>query len=175
MEVFLMGAMLALVVWTILGGCGGADSASSSSWLGTPFSSGNHPAGDREPMPDLTAMGPEEQRSYLMALGKTVYETGGSGGIPCSTCHQLDGRGTSGAFPPLVGQREIMGECGQHATYVIKGLTGKIRVNGIVYNGAMPAQPNLSDLEVAAVITYERNSWGNDYGMCLPETVAAIR
>jgi cytochrome c oxidase subunit 2 len=45
----------------------------------------------------------------------------------------------------------------------------------VKYNGAMPPQANLSDLQIAAVITYERNSWGNDYGVCLPADVKAAR
>ena len=110
-----------------------------------------------------------------MELGEAVYKTGGSGGIPCNTCHMDNGKGTPGVFPPLVGQKDHMGDCGQHAGYVLRGLTGKITVDGVDYNGAMPAQSNLSDLEIAAVITYERSSWGNDYGLCLPEAVAAVR
>ena len=48
-------------------------------------------------------------------------------------------------------------------------------INGALFIEAMPAQPNLSDEEIAAVITYERNSWGNDFGICMPEDVAKAR
>lgn len=111
----------------------------------------------------------------LMELGKTVYETGGSGGVACQTCHQANGEGLPGAFPPLKGAKDWMKDCGTHAGYVINGLKGEIEVAGAKYNGVMPAQANLSDLEIAAAITYERMSWGNDYGPCMPEAVAAAR
>jgi mono/diheme cytochrome c family protein len=124
---------------------------------------------------DLKALPPDQQKAKLMELGKKVYETGGSGGLACITCHQANGEGLPPSFPPLKGTKDFMGDCTKHAGYVVKGLNGEITVNGVKYNGQMPAQGNLTDLEIAAVITYERNTWGNDYGICLPETVAAAR
>ncbi len=128
------------------------------------------PAGD-----DFDAMSDEAKLAKLMELGKTVYETGGSGGLPCQTCHGPEGAGLPPTYPPLVGAQEWMGDCAKHAGYVINGLQGEIVVNGQTYNGVMPAQANLSDLEIAAVITYERNSWGNDDGICKPKDVMAAR
>lgn len=125
--------------------------------------------------PDLASMSDDEKKAYLVDLGKKVYETGGSGGLACVTCHQANGEGMPPSFPPLKGQEEWMGDCGKHAGYVINGLQGEIEVDGVTYNGVMPAQGNLSDLEIAAVITYERNAWGNDYGICTPDQVAAAR
>ena len=94
----------------------------------------------------------------------------------CSTCHQENGEGTKGAFPPLKGQKDHMGDCATHAGLVIKGMTGEIEVDGVKYNGVMTPQGELlSDIEIAAVITYERNSWGNDYGDCSPADVAGAR
>ena len=91
------------------------------------------------------------------------------------TCHMENGEGQAGVFPPLKGAGEFYGDCTQHAGYVLNGLMGEIEVLGVKYNGAMPAQANLSDVEIAAVLTYERNSWGNDDGLCLPEVIAAAR
>ncbi len=99
----------------------------------------------------------------------------GDGGIACSTCHGPEGKGTPPAFPPLVGQKDHMGDCAKHAGMVINGLMGEITVNGVVYNGAMPAQGSLTDLEIAAVLSFERTSWGNDFGICTPEQIAAAR
>ncbi len=124
---------------------------------------------------DFDAMSDEEKMKTLMELGEKVYLTGGSGGVACSTCHQANGEGLPPSFPPLKGQGDFMGDCKKHAGYVINGLQGEIDVGGVKYNGVMPAQANLSDLEIAAVITYERMSWGNDYGMCSPADVAAAR
>lgn len=125
--------------------------------------------------PDLAAMSDEERHAFLMKEGENVYKTGGSGGLACVTCHQENGEGLPPSFPPLKGQEEWMGDCAKHAGYVLNGMQGEIEVAGVKYNGVMPAQANLSDLEIAAVITYERNSWGNAYGDCLPEQVAAAR
>lgn len=124
---------------------------------------------------DLTAMTEVDRNAWLMKKGQEVYETGGTGGIACTTCHQPDGKGVKDAFPPLVGQKDIMGECTKHAGIVINGLTGVVTVDGVAYNGAMPAQGNLPDDEIAAVISYERNSFGNTFGYCVPADVAAAR
>ena len=116
------------------------------------------------------------KHAFLMKLGKEVYEKGGNGGIACQTCHMENGEGTKGAFPPLKGQKDHMGDCTNHAKIVIEGLTGEIEVDGVKYNGVMTPQGDLlSDIEIAAVTTYVRNSWGNDYGDCTPEDVAGAR
>ncbi|MCA9490382.1 MAG: hypothetical protein KC621_10670, partial [Myxococcales bacterium] len=73
-------------------------------------------------------------------------------------------------------QKDHMGDCAKHATYVIKGLTGPIEVDGVKYDSVMTAQGEmLNDLQIAAVLTFERHSWGNDYGDCAPEDVKGAR
>jgi hypothetical protein len=62
------------------------------------------------------------------------------------------------------GSKDFMGDCKTHAGHVINGVTGET-----------PSLAALNNMEIAAVITYERNSWGNDYGLCLPAAVAAAR
>lgn len=121
------------------------------------------------------ALSPDDQKKKLMELGENVYKTGGSGGVPCLTCHMDKGQGVPGAFPPLAGSGDVMGDCKTHAHRVVHGQTGELVVQGVTYNGVMPPQPNLSDLEIAAVISFERQSWGNDYGYCMPADVAAAR
>ena len=134
-----------------------------------------------EPEPTLAeawaALTDEASRhTWLMTQGEAVYLGGGQGGIACRTCHKEDGKGIRGAYPPLVGQREHMGDCRQSATIVIEGLMGPMEVDGITYNGVMTPQGELlDDYEIAAVLTYVRNSWGNDYGDCSPSAVAAAR
>lgn len=127
-----------------------------------------------EARPDLTTAS-ADATAWLMKTGENVYTTGGSGGIACTTCHGPEGKGTPPAFPPLAGSKKEMGDCKTHAGYVVHGLSGEITVQGTVYNGNMPAQGNLTDDEIAAVITFERQSWGNDSGPCLPADVAAAR
>lgn len=121
-------------------------------------------------------MTPEEQKAELMKHGEKVFKTGGKGGLACITCHQEDGKGVPGSFPPLVGSKDWMGDCVHHAGLVVHGLQGEIEVGGAKFNGVMTPQGTLmSDLEIAAAITYERNSWGNDFGICLPADVVAAR
>lgn len=133
------------------------------------------PEAAAEPEKDFASMTDEEKQAHLMKLGEEVYKTG-AGGIACITCHQENGQGTPGAFPPLVGQKEHMGDCVKHAGIVINGMTGELVVDGTTYNGVMTPQGDmLDDMKIAAVISYERMSWGNDYGFCMPEDVAKAR
>lgn len=141
-----------------------------------PAPSGGQAAGVPTPTDvDLAAMSDDERQAFLMELGEKVY-TAGEGGIACTTCHQANGKGLPGAFPPLVGQKDHMGDCVKHAGIVIHGLQGEMVVDGATYNGVMTAQgAMLDDLRVAAVISYVRNRWGNDYGFCTPADAAAAR
>jgi mono/diheme cytochrome c family protein len=114
------------------------------------------------------ASGPTDEAS-LMAQGDDVY------GAICVTCHQGNGMGVPGAFPPLAGSGTFYGDPRNHAKIIVHGLSGPITVQGVAYNAAMPGQAQLSDYDVAAVATFERLSWGNNDGVVLPEDVAAIR
>jgi nitrite reductase (NO-forming)/hydroxylamine reductase len=113
--------------------------------------------------------------AWLMEAGENVYLTGGNGGAACVTCHQANGQGVAGAFPPLAGSGEFYGDCEKHAGLIINGLNGPVEVQGVSYNAVMPPQATLSDHEIAAVITYVRKSWGNDDGHCMPAQVATAR
>jgi mono/diheme cytochrome c family protein len=125
---------------------------------------------------DITTLPPDQQKAELIKQGEKVFKTGGKGGLACITCHQENGMGTPGSFPPLVGSKDWMGDCTHHAGLVVHGLQGEIEVAGAKYNNVMTPQGTLlTDLEIAAAITYERNSWGNDYGVCLPADVVAAR
>ena len=88
------------------------------------------------------------------ARGKETYNE------ICMTCHLADGKGVPGAFPPLAGSDYIT-KSKEDAIRAVKfGLTGEIIVNGQKYNNAMPGQ-GLSDKEVADVLNYVCNTWGN--------------
>jgi len=106
----------------------------------------------------------------LAAHGKEVYTA------VCQTCHQAQGTGVPGSFPPLAGSGEFYGAPENHAKIIVHGLSGAITVQGTAFNGTMPPQGGaLSDYDIAAVATYERSSWGNADGPVLPEQVAAVR
>jgi mono/diheme cytochrome c family protein len=91
--------------------------------------------------------------------GQKVYSAN------CSACHNVDGSGQSGVFPPLAGNAMVTGSPDKVIAAVKNGLTGATTINGKAYNGAMPAwKGKLSNAEIADVITYIRSSWGNNAG-----------
>lgn len=110
-------------------------------------------------------------------LGAEVYQRAAH----CSTCHQPNGQGLDPAFPPLVGTRWVTGSEERLIKLTLNGLHGPIEVNGKLYdpaNGVPPMTPFealLNDEEMAAVLTYIRNSWGNEADPVLPETVGRVR
>lgn len=102
--------------------------------------------------------------------GKVVYEQ------VCVACHQGTGLGVAGAFPPLDGSEWVAMDGRIPASIVLHGLMGEIEVKGTVYNGAMPAfGEQLSDEEIAAVVTYVRGAWSNDAPAVTVEEVRAAR
>jgi mono/diheme cytochrome c family protein len=81
----------------------------------------------------------------------------------CSSCHQTDGRGVPGAFPPLAGNPIVTGNPLRTITIVKFGVSGKTRVEGGDYDGTMPAWGQLiSDDDIASVVSYIRAAWHND-------------
>ena len=104
------------------------------------------------------------------AAGKQAYEAN------CAACHQPDGKGLAGAFPPLAASDWLQGKTpAQVAATVLEGLQGEIVVNGVTYNSLMPAQSHLSDADIAAITTYVLNSWGNPGGSITAAEVAKQR
>ncbi len=88
-----------------------------------------------------------------MTAGKIVFNN-------CAACHQADGMGLKGAFPPLAKSDFLMADKKRAINTVLNGLQGKVVVNGTEYNGVMPAL-GLDDEDIANVVTFIRNSWGN--------------
>ncbi|MEZ4462496.1 MAG: copper-containing nitrite reductase [bacterium] len=102
--------------------------------------------------------------------GKAVYQG------TCSTCHMQDGAGMPNVFPPLAKSDFLMADRERAIGIVLQGLTGPVKVNGKDFNGVMPPFTNLTDHEIAAVLTYVRNSFGNtDTNMVTPAEVAKVR
>ncbi|MBT8058768.1 MAG: c-type cytochrome [Gammaproteobacteria bacterium] len=93
----------------------------------------------------------------------------------CSACHQANGQGLAGAFPPLAESDYLAPGPGPAIDAVLNGLSGKITVNGTDYNAVMPKLSYLDDSEVADVILYVMNSWNNPGGDINSGMVAAAR
>ena len=101
-------------------------------------------------------------------LGKAVYESN------CLACHQANGQGVEGAFPPLAKSDYLAADTKRGIHAILRGVSGKITVNGKEYNSVMPAVA-LNDEQTANVLTYILNSWGNAGGQVTPAEVATER
>ncbi len=92
----------------------------------------------------------------------------------CQACHQASGQGVPNAFPPLAKSDFLNADKNRAISAVTNGLTGEIVVNGSKYNGVMPSL-GLSDEQIANVLTYVLNSWGNGGAVVAPTEVNAVR
>jgi len=94
----------------------------------------------------------------LVAHGEKLYSAN------CVACHQANGRGAPPAFPPLAGSKVVNGPKEGHMDIVLNGKAG---------TAMAPFGKQLSDTDIAAVISYERSSWGNKSGIVQPAEVRA--
>ncbi|MBL1231798.1 MAG: nitrite reductase, copper-containing [Flavobacteriales bacterium] len=101
-------------------------------------------------------------------MGKQVYSQ------TCVACHQANGEGLPNAFPPLAKADFLNADVNRAINIVLNGLTGEIIVNGNKYNSVMTAQ-NITDEEIANVLTYVYNNWGNNKTEVTPSMVKAVR
>ena len=92
----------------------------------------------------------------------------------CFVCHQFNGQGVPGAFPPLAKSDFLTGNLERSIKAVVEGLSGEIVVLGKKYNGSMPPMV-LNDEEVADVFTYVFNNWGNPGGAITASVVKEVR
>jgi nitrite reductase (NO-forming) len=102
-----------------------------------------------------------------------------SGGVlfkgTCSTCHQVTGEGIPNVFPPLAKSEYLMSNPQRAIGIVVNGLTGPVTVNGANFNSVMPPMSQLNDDEVANILTFALNSWGNSDGVITAKQVADVR
>jgi len=115
--------------------------------------------------PKLVALNTELQ----VERGKRVFSQA------CAMCHQAEGQGMEGVFPPVAGSEIVTGDAKRVVAIVLHGLNGPVKVKGKDYNGVMPPQSLLSDEQVADVATYIRNSWGNKASAVSSTDVTAVR
>jgi len=114
--------------------------------------------------PKIAAMGKE----ILVEKGKRIFAQ------ICFACHQAEGQGIPAVFPPLAKSDFLMADKERAIRGVVKGLTGEVVVNGQKYNGVMPPVM-LSDEQIAHVLTFVRNSWGNEGDIVTEAEVKKIR
>lgn len=101
--------------------------------------------------------------------GEKIYST------YCASCHQQDGKGAPGRYPPLAGTDWVTGDKERLINLLLAGLEGPIEVNGENYNAVMPQHSFLTDREAAEVLTYIRQSFGNDASAITEKEVTKIR
>ena len=111
--------------------------------------------------PEKTTLAQKDSKlTASMERGKSVYND------MCITCHLADGKGVPKAFPPLASADYLRDNQDKSIIGIKNGMSGEMVVNGITYNSVM-APLGLSNEEVADVMNYINNSWGNDYGKFL--------
>lgn len=94
----------------------------------------------------------------------------------CMSCHQMNGRGVPGVFPPLTESKWVTEDKGVVIRIVLNGMTGEVKVGDEVYSGAMPPwQTFLDDKQVSELLTYIRSTWGNEAPAISAEEVAKVR
>ena len=116
-----------------------------------------------------SCQGNKPAKSEGQEEGKLIYTK------YCLACHQEDGSGVPGMYPPLGKTDWVAGDKNKLIGVVLHGLEGEITVNGQVYKTAMPAHPYLNDQQVADVLTFVRKSFGNQAEPILPAEVAFVR
>ncbi len=95
--------------------------------------------------------------------------------LHCRGCHLGDGKGDGNRFPPLDASEWVTGDRDSLIALVINGLQGPITVKGQPYNGIMPPNSILNDKEIALVLTYIRQSFGNNAGGIIADEVNRVR
>lgn len=93
----------------------------------------------------------------------------------CLTCHQVDGSGVPNLNPPLIQTKWTLGPKTILIEQVLKGSSGKVEIDGETFHNTMPPLATLTDQQIADVLTYVRNSFGNKASMVTPAEVKAVR
>ena len=127
------------------------------------------------PPPAKKGGGPQAQQQQAELSprdrGKKIFAAN------CQTCHQANGLGVPGQYPPLAGSEFTTGGSKRPAMIVLKGLQGPVTVKGQKFGSAVmqPWDKTLTDQKISDVLTYERSEWGNSASPVTAEQIAALR
>lgn len=115
----------------------------------------------------------DTQQSTVQAMqdhpGERVYNQ------YCKACHMADGTGIRGMHPPLVNNKTVNGKTERLIEVTMKGMSGKVVIDGVEYNGIMPPHTHLTNQQIADVITYIRQNFSNNAGPVTAGEVAKFR
>lgn len=131
--------------------------------------------GDKRGDLSSVAVASRAAASGTLSLDMQIKAGGALYNGACSVCHQANGLGLEGVFPPLAKSDFLAADKGRAMAVVLNGLTGPVAVNGKAYNSVMPPMSQLADDEVANILTFAGNSWGNNMGAFSAEQVAKVR
>ena len=153
--------LIALSLFVVLSACGGSQQAENGDG-----SAQTAPAESKEEPKETATAEPAAQAN---PLGEKVFKQ------YCFACHQMDGKGVPGNFPPLINTDWVNGDKERLIKLVINGMEGPIQVNGVTYNSVMTPHGFLSDEEIAGVLTYVRSNFENNSSAVTVEEVQQIR
>lgn len=122
---------------------------------------------DAAAAPEVT----QEAPAMDLTAGEAIYNGKGT----CFTCHQVNGQGLAPAFPPLANADYLLENKFRAIHQTINGSDHPITVNGVEYPGKVMTKVELTDQEVADVVNYILNSWGNNGGTVTVDEVAKVR
>ncbi len=132
-----------------------------------------YPDGIKETMPPTAPVVKRTEKEAEASLpatpGKRVYDT------YCMACHMSNGLGAPGMNPPLAGSDWVTGDKTRLIKVVLEGLNEPVEINGEIYQNVMAAHDFLNDQQIADVLTYIRQNFGNEAGPVTPGEVEAIR
>lgn len=122
-------------------------------------------------IPDLERFQPPKSGEEWRSRGRVLFDSN------CALCHNTDGMGKPGQAPPLAGSEWVLVPGGDEMIHIpLVGLTGPITVKGQEWNLNMAAMgAAYSDEQLADVVSYIRNSWGNKASVVTPEQVKKVR
>ncbi len=133
--------------------------------VGTKSTPSAPPSPAKQPTIDLRSI----QSSQQYAKGQQLFQS------VCTLCHMEHGEGQPGTVPSLHGAPIATGDANAFARILLHGMEGPVEVKGVKYEGIMPPATFDSDEDLAAVITFVRNSWGNASGAVTPDLIAKVK
>lgn len=158
MSLWMIGFFMLLVFWA-----GWYVAMHAGDWRGDVL--------DASPESGLAGGGSPGQNANVnpLQLGRQLFSN-------CMPCHQVDGRGLRGLYPPLAGSDWVQGDPEVLSQIVLRGVEGPIDIKGDRYNSIMPPwSQRFDDQELAALLTYIRSNFGNQSSAVSPKTVAMAR
>ncbi len=122
-----------------------------------------------ESITTLQAPKEEEVVNESLIAGKTVYD------MYCLPCHMSNGTGAPGMNPPLIGTEWVLGDKERLIRVVLLGFSEPVEIQGEIYQNVMASHSFLSDQQIADVLTFVRQSFGNNASEIVPDEVKAVR